>query len=308
MQKHKSTQTYAHLASLITIIIWGTTFISTKLLLHDFKPLEILFYRFIMGLAILLIIYPRRLKIRERKHELYFAMAGFCGVTLYYLLENIALTYTSASSVGIILSISPFFTAILTVFLFKSKKSENLNARFFIGFALAITGVVLISIHQDDFTFSPKGSLLALAASFVWAVYSLITKKISIFGYNIIQTTRRIFTYGVAFMMPLVLLSDFNLNLSRLADKSNLLNLIYLGVGASALCFVTWNFALKQLGAVKTSIYIYMVPVITVTTAAGILKEALTPAAIAGTILATAGLIISEFKFKPLKRSVKNGY
>lgn len=109
-------------------------------------------------------------------------------------------------------------------------------------------------------------------------------------------------------MMPLVLLSDFNFNLSRLADLSNLLNMLYLGVGASALCFVTWNFALKQLGAVKTSIYIYMVPVITVTTAAIILKEALTPAAIAGTILTTFGLIISEFKSTPLKRSNKNGY
>ena len=308
MQKHKSTQAYAHLASLITIIIWGTTFISTKLLLHDFKPLEILFFRFIMGLAILLIIYPKQLKIKERKHELYFAIAGFFGVTLYYLLENIALTYTSASSVGVILSVSPFFTAILTVFLFKSKKSENLNASFFIGFALAITGIILVSIHRDDFTFNPKGSLLALTASFIWAVYSLITKKISTFGYNIIQTTRRIFAYGVAFIIPPVLLSGFNLNLSRLADLSNLLNMLYLGIGASALCFVTWNFALKQLGAVKTSTYIYMVPVITVTTAAIVLKEALTPAAIAGTILTIAGLMISEFKFKSLKRSDKNGY
>lgn len=177
MQKHKSTQACAHLASLITIIIWGTTFISTKLLLNDFKPLEILFFRFVMGLAILLIIYPKRLSIKTRIHELYFAIAGFCGVTLYYLLENIALTYTSASSVGVIISVSPFFTAILTMLVFLSKKSENLNASFFIGFALAITGIILVSIHQKDFTFSPKGCLLALAASFIWAVYSLITKK-----------------------------------------------------------------------------------------------------------------------------------
>ena len=51
-----------HLSALITILIWGTTFISTKVLLSDFQPVEILFFRFIIGLLALFLIYPRRLK------------------------------------------------------------------------------------------------------------------------------------------------------------------------------------------------------------------------------------------------------
>ena len=83
-----------HLAALITILVWGTTFISTKLLLVDFKPVEILFFRFVMGYVALILACPRILRLKERRQELTFALAGLCGVCMYYLLENIALTYT----------------------------------------------------------------------------------------------------------------------------------------------------------------------------------------------------------------------
>ncbi|MCB6367639.1 DMT family transporter, partial [Intestinibacillus massiliensis] len=91
-----------HGAALFTILVWGTTFISTKILLTDFTPIEILFFRFLLGLAALILVYPRRLRLTERKQEVTFALAGLCGVCLYYLLENIALTYTMASNVGVI--------------------------------------------------------------------------------------------------------------------------------------------------------------------------------------------------------------
>lgn len=98
----------AHVATLLTIIIWGTTFISTKVLLRDFSPLEVLIFRFLIGYAVLWIVYPRFVPVRRWKEELLFAAAGLCGVTLYFLMENIALTYTYASNVGIIVSVAPF--------------------------------------------------------------------------------------------------------------------------------------------------------------------------------------------------------
>ncbi len=75
-----------HLFAFITIFIWGTTFISTKILLRVISPIGILFLRFTIGFIVLLLVYPHRLKVKERKQELYFAAAGLCGVTLYYLL------------------------------------------------------------------------------------------------------------------------------------------------------------------------------------------------------------------------------
>ena len=120
-----------HLAALLTIVIWGTTFISTKVLLVDFQPVEILFIRFMMGFLALLAVCPRRLQGVTRRQEGLFALAGLCGVCLYYLLENIALTYTMASNVGVIISVSPCFTALLTHFLMRGE--ERLRPTFFAG-------------------------------------------------------------------------------------------------------------------------------------------------------------------------------
>lgn len=283
-----------HLAALITVLIWGTTFISTKILLKDFEPIEILFFRFAMGFLALFAVCPRRMRGTTRRQEAVFAAAGLCGVCLYYLLENIALTYTMASNVGVIISIAPFFTAILT-HLF-TPGEEKLRANFFIGFLLAMSGICLISFHGSRLQLNLLGDLLAVAAAVIWACYSVLTRKISSFGHHTIQTTRRIFAYGIVFMIPSLFLFDCRLGLERFTDPICLGNIICLGLGASALCFVTWNMAIKLLGAVKTSIYIYLVPVITVATSAVILREKVTVMSGASTVLTLAGLFLSEYK------------
>ena len=290
----EQTKASGHLSALLTIIIWGTTFISTKILLVDFQPIEILFFRFVMGLLALMLVYPHRMKGTTRRQELTFAAAGLSGVCLYYLLENIALTYTMASNVGVIISVAPFFTAILShIFL---KQEEKFRANFFIGFLIAMIGIVLISFNGTAMELNPAGDLLALLAAFVWACYSILTRKISGYGYNTILTTRRIFFYGILFMIPALFLFDFKLDLTRFTNPVYLLNILFLGLGASALCFVTWNFAVKLLGAVKTSVYIYLTPVITIAASVLILHEPFTVLTGAGTVLALAGLLLSESK------------
>jgi len=293
MTQNKSTA--GHLSALITILIWGTTFISTKILLKDFLPIEILFFRFILGLALLIIVYPKRLKVTDKKQEITFACAGLAGVTLYYLLENIALTYSMASNVGVIISIAPFFTALLAHYLLDG---EKLKANFFLGFGASMMGICLISFNgSTTFHLNPIGDLLAVLAAIVWACYSILTRKISAYGYNTIQTTRRVFTYGILFMIPTLFLFDFSIRLERFQNPVYLFNILFLGFGASALCFVTWNLAVRLLGAVRTSIYIYLVPVITVATSITILHEEITWIAILGAALALTGLFISEIKF-----------
>lgn len=281
-----------HLAALLTIFIWGTTFISTKILLTDFKPIEILFFRFLIGLFILILAYPKRLRKTTKKQELTFALAGFCGVTLYYLLENIALTYSMASNIGVIISIAPFFTAILSHFILKE---AALNRNFIIGFVAAMLGIMLISFNgSSNFKLNPLGDILALLAALVWAVYSILTKRISDYGYNTIQVTRRTFMYGVAFMLLTLIPLGFELDLGRFSNPLYLGNILFLGLGASALCFVTWNMAVKILGAVKTSIYIYIVPVVTVVTSIIVLHEQITAMAFIGTGLTLIGLFLSQ--------------
>ena len=252
---------------------------------------------------------------------------------MHYLLENIALTYTMASNVGVIISVAPFFTAILSQLFLKSE--GKLRANFFIGFVVAMAGVALISFNGSELELNPMGDLLAVLAAFVWACYSILTRKISSFGYPVILTTRRTFFYGILFMFPALFLFDFReqrakwtclherlataarvhdftacseivycrIGLERFADTTHLLNILYLGLGASALCFVTWNLAVKMLGAVKTSVYIYMVPVITVVTSVLVLKEPVTWISAVGTVMAVAGLFLSEYSGKEKRKN-----
>lgn len=103
-----NSNTTAHLAAFLTILCWGTTFISTKVLLQGFTPVQILLIRFCIGFAALYFLSAKSTCQLTRRQIVYLASAGFLGICLYYLLENIALTYTQASSVGVIMSVSRF--------------------------------------------------------------------------------------------------------------------------------------------------------------------------------------------------------
>lgn len=286
-------RTVGHVMAMISVIIWGTTFISSKVLLDDFSPVELLIFRFVIGWIALWFMRPKRLVLKNKKEEWYFVATGLTGICLYYLFENIALTYTQASNVGVITSISPFFIGISAqLFL----KDEKLKSSFFVGFVFAIVGISLISFSgQDGIHLNLKGDLLSVAAASMWGFYAILTRKIGELGYDVIQSTRRMFLYGILFMIPMAFVSDFHLGAERFLEPVNLINMLYLGVGACAVCFVTWNYAVQILGAIKTSIYIYLIPVITIVMSVLILHEKITVMSVAGTALTIAGLGISEF-------------
>ena len=285
-----------HIAAIFTIAVWATTFISTKVLLLSFQPVEILIIRFVMGFLALYLVAPQRLRGLSFAQEKYFIAAGLTGVCLYFLFENIALTYTSASNAAVIVSCSPFTTAILSqVF---NRTENGLRPQFFLGFILAIIGISLIIFNGAEFHLNPTGDLLAVGAGVVWSCYALLTRKISSFGYPVIPATRHIFFYGILFMLPAWFYFDCRLDLTRLADTVNLGNMLFLGLGASAACFATWNYSVSRLGPVKTSIYIYMIPVLAVITAAIILDEKITALSALGTALTLAGLVLSEWGLK----------
>lgn len=286
------THKQGHILALITILVWGTTFISTKVLLRSFTPVEILFFRFLIGYLALWLVYPKVLHIKHKKQEFYFLGAGICGVTLYFLFENIALTYTQATNVGIIVSIAPFFTVIFSrLFL----KQQAIHTSFFIGFILAFAGICCISFSGNmTLKLNPIGDILAVLAAIVWAMYSTLTKKIGEFGYSVIPMTRRIFFYGVLCMIPALCFLDFKFDITQFMKIENTANIIFLGLGASAACFVTWNAAVKILGSIKTSVYIYLVPVVTTIFSILILHEKITWIGIVGIVLTLLGLFMSE--------------
>lgn len=289
-----------HGIALFTVLVWGLTFVSTKVLLVDFTPLWILLIRFVIGFLCLCALRPHILRMKERKHEWLFVLAGATGVGAYYLFENIALVFTTATVVGVIVSVSPLST---TLFSALRGDREVLNVRFFVGFAFAMCGLILVAIGSDlegllqGFT-SPAallGDLLSLFAALVWSVYSLTIKRIADLGYETIAVTKRTFLWGLVLIAASTLIfGGAPPAPSVLIEPQNLGNLLFLGFVASAMCFVTWGVAVKRLGPVISSTYIYLVPAITATASIILLGEPLSAFIVIGVILTIVGLVLSD--------------
>lgn len=301
----------------LSIFFWGITFICTKYLLNDFSSLEILFFRFVLAYLGLWVMRPKIQKI-QRGDNIFFALAGLSGVVLYQLSENIAIHFTNASNVSVIVSICPLFTAIIAQIFLKEK---HLTPWFLVGFVISIIGVVLVCFNgRLSLELNPKGDLLALFSGICWGFYSMFVSIINKKGYDPVCATRRVFFYAVLFMIPLCAGSFFaihpenaaqndflaslfvnldgSVNAARFAKPLTWLNLLFLGVIASGFCFSAWNKACKIVGTVKVSCGLYLIPVVTIIFAFFVLGEKITWLGALGTIITITGLFISEKKPK----------
>lgn len=282
---------FLNLLALITVVIWATTFISSKILLNTFTPLEVMFYRFVIAYFLLLIIHPKFHRIDSLKEEAMFLLSGITGGSLYFLAENSAVKISQVSNVGLIVATAPIITALLAHFF---TKSEKLNKNLFIGFLIAILGVFLVMFNGNFMLkLNPAGDILALCAALSWAIYSITTKK---FGskYNYLYLTRKIFFYALLTMIPFLFTSEFNFDPSKLLNFTVMSNLLFLGIVASSICYVVWNFTVDKLGVVKTNNYIYLIPAITLILSVVILHEKITLYSILGALLIFCGVYVSE--------------
>ena len=279
---------YYHLIAILTVAIWGLTFISTKVLInHGLTPQEIFFYRFLIAYTGIWVISPKRLFTGNWKDELWLVAGGIFGGSLYFFTENTALGITPATKVTFIICTAPLQTTIMSLLFYKSEKASK---GLIYGSLLALMGVGLI-VFNGSFVLkiSPIGDLLTLLAALSWAFYSLIIKKMA-GRYPTVFITRKIFFYGVLTILPAFLLHPLQ------PDTAVLLQPGVLFVLASLICYVLWNVVLKQLGTVRASNYIYLNPLVTMIASSLILDEKITLVALGGAACIVCGVYWAEKK------------
>lgn len=282
-----------HLIALFTILVWGTTFVATKTLLNHYDPLQIMLLRFLVAWVILFLLTRKVEKPRSAKEELGIFVLSLSGITVYYYFENTALTYTLASNVSIILAAAPIFTAIL-VHIFSG--DEKMNIRTWAGFVIAIAGVVLVVFNGTYvLKLNPLGDALSMLAALSWGIYSVLLKKY-INRYDNMLLTRKISFYALIVTVPAAIWKAGIPAWEPLLRTDVMFCLLFLGVLGSAVCYVTWNVAIKRIGVVNTNNYIYLNPFITMVAAALLLDEVITAAGFAGAVLIVGGIIVSEYQ------------
>ena len=262
-----------HIIAILVVGIWGLTFISTKVLIgYGLSPQEIFLLRFLMAYLGIWFISPRKLFADNWKDEPWLLSGGVTG---------------GSTNVAFIVCTAPLLTTILSLLVYKREKA---TAALIGGSLLALVGVALV-VYNGHFVLkiSPLGDFLTLLAAFSWAFYSLIMKKMS-GRYRTAFITRKIFFYGVLTILPVFLVHPWQFSLSGFLQPAVWMNLLFLGVLASLICFVVWNMILKKLGTVRASNYIYLNPLFTSIGSAVLLGERFTVISLMGAMLILGGV------------------
>lgn len=282
-----------HIGALAVVTVWGTTFVSSKILLNTgLMPADIFFYRFLMAYLCLALVSHRRWWTDTWQDELRLMGLGLMGGSLYFLTENMALVYSATSNVSILVSCSPMLTALVVGLFYRS---ERMNMRQVLGSIVAFVGMAMIVLNgQLILHLNPLGDILALSAALTWAFYSLLMKGV-MERYSTDFITRKIFFYGVLTILPYFLwVEPLNTHIALLQEPKVLGNLLFLGLLASTGCYLLWNWVMKALGAVKATNYIYLQSLVTMLFAHLVLGERITWMAIAGTLLLILGMLRTQ--------------
>ena len=292
-----------HIVAFLVVAVWGSTFVFTKLLLlNGLSAAQIFTLRFIIAYVLLLLFSMTRKSFRWMTHtvkdELLMLALGVSGGSLYFLTENSAMKYTTTTNTSLIVCLCPLFAALLIAAFYKS---ERLHGIQIVGTLMAALGVAVVVLNGHFVLhLSPKGDALAFAACLCWAVYSLLMIPAGK-RYDTIFITRKVFFYGLLSMIPYFLLWPEFPPMSTILRLDILGNLLFLGCVASMVCFVAWNWAIKKLGAMTATNYVYFNPVTTVLFAWIILHEQITVYFLIGTVLILAGMYLADKKkvYKP---------
>ena len=283
-----------HILAILTSAIWGTTFISSKLLLQEgLSPAAIMILRFVLAYVLMLPFVKGKWFCKSLKDELLMVLLGISGGSLYFLLENTALVYTQASNVAIIIAATPLLT-MLTVNLLD--RGKGASKRLYGYSLMSLAGVALVILNGNFvLKLNPIGDLLTFGAVVTWVIYSIIIAKVQE-RYSSWMITRKIFFYGVVTLLPYFFIEPWDVTWEMMSRPMVWGNIAYLGVLASLGCYMTWNIVIKRLGAVDATNYLYINPIVAMITANLLLGERITPLAIAGTALILVGVYLAERK------------
>ena len=287
-----------HIVAFLTVAVWGTTFVWTKLLIiNGLSPAQIFTLRFIIAYVLLtgFSLWRGRHKWLSDnwRDELTMMALGLTGGSMYFLTENESLRFTTATNTSLIVCSCPLFAMLIIALFYKSERFSRLQA---LGSLLALIGMAAVVLNGHFVLhLSPLGDTLAFSACICWALYTLLMKPV-MGRYPAMFITRKVFFYGILTILPYYIFVPDMPSLDVLMRPEVALNLLFLGSVASMLCYLTWSWCMKRLGAVICTNWVYVNPITTIIAAWLILDERITVYFLIGSILIIAGMYLSSKK------------
>jgi drug/metabolite transporter (DMT)-like permease len=221
-------------------------------------------------------------------------LLGIVGGSVYFLSENAALLYTTATNTSLIVCSCPLFAMLLFAVVYRH--SERISRTQALGSLLACLGMAVVVLNGHFVLhLSPLGDLLAFGACLCWAVYSLLMKPATE-RYSTLFITRKVFIYGLVTIIPYYFFVPGFPSIEVILSSGVLWNLLFLSVVASMLCYLVWNWVISKLGAVIATNWVYFNPITTILFAWWLLHEQITVWFLLGTILILSGMYLADKK------------
>ena len=284
--------------AVLATFIWSGNFIVARWVIKDIPPVTLAFYRWLTA-TIIILPFAWKYFVAERQiikqRFLFFLLAAFTGVSMFNTFVYIAGHYSSAINMAILGTCS---SPIMSVILAKIFLKERIPLLRIVGILVCISGILVLLSKGNiqnlvSFRFT-KGDWWILAAALTFAIYNTSVRKkpSAMHPVNFLFT---IFLLGTIILLPFYLY-ELNTQGGFAFNTFNLSSILYLGIGASVICFLIWNKAIGALGSGRTALFGNLIPVFSSIEAVLLLNEKITHIHIISFILVVAGLVIANLK------------
>jgi len=285
---------------ILTMIMWGLTFVFFKFAYESFKPFTIIFLRMIIS-VVFLFIFARLLHklqpLKKKDYKYIFILALF-EPFLYFLGESFGLTYVSSTMAAVIISLIPLIVPVAAFFIYR----EKLTILNWIGLFISFMGVLTVILTSDTvITARLKGVLLMFLAVLSAVGYGLTVKKLA-HHYNGFTITAYQNTLGILLFLPLFLIFDADEFFSTIPSRISVLSVLYLAIFGSSVAFIIFTMAVRELGVSKANIFTNLIPVFTAIASYLLLNEPMPILKILGIIIVMSGLFMSQLKTIRIKK------
>jgi drug/metabolite transporter (DMT)-like permease len=281
----------AILKALFAVVVWGASFVATKIALRYLMLDAIVWLRFGMGVLILgaAVGVKRGFRLPEKRDWPYLALLGFLGITFHQWLQSTGLVTTQATTTSWIVASIPIFMALLGWLALK----ERLGWLQWTGILVSALGVLLVVTHGNlsllvAGKFGTLGDLLVLISAPNWAVFSVLSRR-GLQKYPAALMMFYVMAFGWLFS-SILFFAQGGLHQIGPIPWDGWAGIAFLGIFCSGLAYVFWYDALQALPVAQTGAFLYLEPVITVLVAALLLGEPLTLAVLSGGALILAGV------------------
>jgi drug/metabolite transporter (DMT)-like permease len=276
----------AYVGLVLTVVLWGASFVALKVLLRELSPAAITALRFTVGALFLLVVCAARRQLQSpRARDLpSLALLGFLGIALHQWLQATGLLTASATTTSWIVASIPVFVALLGWLVLR----ERLGAGRIVGIALALAGVLIIVSNGDlrslaAGTTGTPGDLLIVFSAVNWAVFTILSKRFMQRSSGLRPVTMMLYVMGFGWAFSLAWLGAAG-GAEAIRDLSpgGWWAMAFLGIGCSGLAYLLWNDALDRVDATQAGVFLYFEPLVTAALAWPLLGEPVSGAMLAG--------------------------